>query len=193
MHLDMFQTWNRQGMYGMQWGDPDTMPPLRYLRDTWLLPYVDPEHVAVEIGPGGGRWTRYLLGFQTLWAVDFYEDLLHELERTITAPNLRLVHNHGTDFPGVPSADFVFSFGTFVHLDAPVIADYLANLRGVLKPGGNAILHYADQTKPMARLNSGFADMDPDRMRRLVVEAGFVVLEEDTGTMWHSSLIRFTW
>src|SRR6266403_3354860 len=48
-------------IYGLQWGDPDVVRPLRFIRDRYVLPYVSPEHTAVEIGPGGGRWTRYLL------------------------------------------------------------------------------------------------------------------------------------
>jgi len=195
MHVDMLRVWqhqNGEGMYGMQWGDPDVLPPLRYLRETWVDPYVDETKTAVEIGPGGGRWTRYLLGFERVYLVEYHKELLDELRGNMNASNLVFVHNNGTDFPGVPPVDFVFSFGVFVHLDAPVIADYLANLRAILKPGGNAVLHYSDKTKPMAQRNSGFADMDPQRMRRLVRDSGYRILEEDTGTMWHSSLIRFT-
>jgi SAM-dependent methyltransferase len=183
------------GLYGMEWGDPDTVEPLRFVRDRWMLPYVRGDQVAVEIGPGGGRWTRYLLGFKRLYAVDYHSELLAELKKSVKNPNVIFVQNSGTDFPDVPSGevDFVFSFGCFVHLDMPLIEGYLANIKGILKPGGNVVIHYSDMNKIMAReLVPSFAENTPEQMQSMVVAAGFTILEEDLTTLWHSSLIRFT-
>jgi hypothetical protein len=183
------------GLYGMEWGDPDTAAPLKFVRDRWVLPYVRSDQIAVEIGPGGGRWTRYLLGFRRLYTVDFYPELLAELKKSFSKPNVTFVQNSGTDFPGVPAGqvDFVFSFGCFVHLDSPLIEGYLANIKGILKPGANVVIQYSDMNKIMARqLVPGFAENTPEKMRAMVGAAGFTVLEEDLTTLWHSSLIRFT-
>lgn len=46
----------RGDVYGLEWGDPETSPPLAYVRDHFLLPYISQETTALEIGPGGGRW-----------------------------------------------------------------------------------------------------------------------------------------
>ena len=183
----------RGNLYGLEWGDPETVEPLRFIRNRWVTPYVKSDQMAVEIG--GGRWTQYLRGFQRLYVVDYYLELLSELRRNYRRySNIVFVHNTGTDFPGIPEGeiDYVFSFGTFVHLDAPIIEAYLHNLKAILKHGGNAVIHYADQRKVMARENPGFSHNNPDMMRRMVGGAGFKVLEEDLTTMWHSSLIRFT-
>ena len=48
-------------VYGLEWGDPETLAPLMYVRDHFLKPYVSPNATIVEIGGGGGRWTRYML------------------------------------------------------------------------------------------------------------------------------------
>ena len=116
------------------------------------------------------------------------------MHKNCRADNLFLIKNNGTDFPGVPEheVDFVFSFGTFVHLDIPLIQQYLRNIHAILKPGGTVVLQYSDMTKIMARENSGFADNDPERMRKMVADEGYQTLEEDLTTLWHSSLIRFT-
>jgi hypothetical protein len=53
----------RDGIYGRHWGDPDQIPALRLIRDTYLYPFINPDHAALEIGQGGGRWTKYLLSF----------------------------------------------------------------------------------------------------------------------------------
>jgi ubiquinone/menaquinone biosynthesis C-methylase UbiE len=200
MHIGMLQTSRangqiaRDGIYGLEWGDPQALPALRWVRDHYLLPYVNPDHTAIEIGPGGGRWTRYLLGFGRLYGIDYHQELLDELARNFSAPHLHLLVNNGTDFPGIPdqSIDFLFSFGVFVHLDVDIIEAYLHSMQRVLKPTGCAMIQYSDKNKEAAKkAGQGFADTTPEIIRPLVIKCGHRVLEEDTTTLWHSSIIRF--
>lgn len=181
-------------IYGLQWGNPDFVPPLRFIRDRYVLPYVTPEHNALEIGPGGGRWTRYLLGFGKIYVVDYHSELLRELRKNFDMNNIIFIKNNGTDFPGVEegSIDYLFSFGTFVHLDKHLIEAYLKNIKSIVKNGANIVIQYSDKTKIMAQLNKGFSDNRPEEMRQMVLNAGYKILEEDTTTLWHSSVIRFT-
>jgi SAM-dependent methyltransferase len=181
-------------LYGLEWGDPDVVEPLRFIRDRYLLPYVSARHRAVEVGPGGGRWTRYLLGFETIYAVDYHQELLDELARNFGRHrNILRVKNNGTDFPGIDrgSIDYLFSFGTFVHLDFNLIEAYLVAIHEIMKPGGNVVIQYSDKTKIMAQLNRGFSENCPEAMRQAVCAAGYRILEEDTTSLWHSSVIRF--
>ena len=136
-------------IYGLEWGDPETVPPLKFVRDRWVLPYVQSSHTGLEIGPGGGRWTRYLLGFRELYAVDYHEELLYELKKKFNKPNIVFIKNNGADFPSVPdqSVDFLPSFGVFVHLDAPIIKEYLHNMRRILRPTANAVIKYSDKPR----------------------------------------------
>jgi SAM-dependent methyltransferase len=183
----------RDGLYGLHWGDPDHYPVLRPIRDHWLLPYVQPDQVALEIGPGGGRWTRYLLPFRRLYVVDHYAELLAELRRNFAQPNIVEILNNGTDFPGIPTAsvDFVFSFGVFVHLDADIIRAYLANLHAVIHPTTQLVIHYSDKDKVLAQQNAGFSDNNPRRMRTMVRAAGYRIEEEDTSSLDSSAIMRF--
>ena len=205
MHLDMLQNFkHRKGhcaklqlpedaIYGIQWGNPDTEPHLQHVRDHYLLKYVAEEHAAIEIGPGGGRWTKYMLGFGKLYCVDYHQDLLDELRRTYDLPNMVFIRNHGTDFPGIPveSIDFLFSFGVFVHLDIDIIGAYLVNMMPLLKRSASVVIQYSDKRKARARRNSGFSENNPDMMRTVVNAAGYRVLEEDLDSLPHSSVIRF--
>jgi phospholipid N-methyltransferase len=185
---------SRSDLYGLEWGDPEVIEPLQFIRDRYLFPYVIAEKCAVEIGPGGGRWTRYMLGFGNIYVVDYYQEILNELRRNFVAPNLTFVKNNGTDFPGIDdrSVDYLFSFGTFVHLDMHLIAEYLTNMRRILKPDANIVIHYSDKTKVMAQINNNFSDNTPEKMRSLVLAARYKICEEDLTSMWHSSIIRFT-
>jgi SAM-dependent methyltransferase len=211
LHLDMLQTYKRQNglvrrmrravrevvsptkFYGLQWGDPEVSGPHGYMRDRYILPYVRPDHVALEIGPGGGRWTQYLLGFRQLYVVDYHTELLQELRGRFDATNMQFIVNHGTDFPGVPehSIDYVISVACFVHLEPHLIAAYLKNIAGILKPGGNVFMTYSDKTKIGAQMNHTFTDNSPERMRGMVTQAGFRILEEDPTVLWNSGIIRF--
>jgi SAM-dependent methyltransferase len=195
LHLTMLD--NGRGktpIYGLHWGDPETAPHLRWVRDNYCLNFVDPTRTCIEIGPGGGRWTRYLLGFKTLYAVDYHQELLDELAKNFARPNIIPVRNSGSDFPAIPdqSVDFVFSFGVFVHLDLPIVTAYLAEISRVLKPGGRAVIQYSDKTKPVAAANPGFSELRPPIVRQAVLDRGFFIENENLTVLPHSSIIQFS-
>lgn len=212
LHLDMLRTYKQENslarrvrravrevlsptrLYGLQWGDPDISGPQVYMRDHYVLPFVKSDHVALEIGPGGGRWTRYLLQFRKLYVVDHHAELLRELRKHCYQRNMTFVVNNGSDFPGVPdnSVDYLVSIACFVHLEPHLVETYLRNMFRVLKPGGNAVLTYADKTKVGGRINETFGDNSPERMRQMVNNAGFRIVEEDLTVLWNSGIIRFT-
>lgn len=183
----------RGDLYGLHWGDPDTLEPLRFIKNRYLQPLLDTDFVAVEIGPGGGRWTRYLTSMRRLYVVDFHEEMLRELRRHVDASNIVCIKNNGDDFPGIgdEEIDFLFSFDTFVHFDLPLVEAYLRNMWRILKPGAPAFIHYSDKRKIIAAVNPGFAVNDPATMRALVERCGYSILQEDTTSMWHSAIIIF--
>jgi hypothetical protein len=184
----------RGEIYGMHWGDPDIVQPLAFVKKTYLMPYVLPDKTGLEIGPGGGRWTQYLTAMKRLYVVDYHQAMLDEVKWVTSKAHIKAIKNNGSDFPGVPDneVDFLWSFDVFVHLDADIIEAYLVSMKRILKPGAVVMLHYSDKTKIMAQLNDGFAEMVPERMRGMVKAAGYDILQEDTTTMWHSSIVLFT-
>lgn len=197
IHLEMLKIGHErhaeQSLYGLHWGDPDTVSNLRWFTSKYVTPYLDPNVDAVEIGPGGGRWTQMLVGFHRLYAVDYHEELLDELARGIRTPRLVPVHNDGLTLPGVPdeSIGYVFSFGVFVHLDREIRLSYLAEIHRVLTDDGVAVVQYGEKRKPEAADNTGFADNTGPDMRRDLIEAGFFILEENLTLLPHSNVIVF--
>ena len=183
-----------QKVYGLEWGDPDISGPQVFMRDKYVLPYVKADQIALEIGPGGGRWTRYLLGFKKLYVVDYYPELLKELRGRFNKPNMHFIVNNGTDFPDVPekSIDYILSVACFVHLEPHLIVSYLSNMTRILKPGGNIFITYSDKTKVGAQINPTFSENNPTLMRKMVTQAGFRIVEEDNTVLWNSGVARFT-
>lgn len=193
--LRAFRELRSPALYGLQWGDPDVVVPLKFIKERYLLPYVSPDKAAVEIGSGGGRWTRYLCNFKILYAVEYSQPMLDELKRNFGGRrNIRFVKNNGADFPGIPerSIDCLFSFGTFTQFDLDLIDAYLVSMKSILKPGADIVIQYSDKTKIMSQLLEGSSENTPERMRGAVQARGYRILEEDTTSLWNSSVMRFT-
>lgn len=192
LHLEMLLKERDGQLYGLQWGDPDRQPNLEMIRDIALLPHVGEGQRVVEIGPGGGRWTRYMKAAGRIYAVDPFQDLLDELAKNFADwPNLELVLNEGSDLPGIEdgSIDFVFTFGVFVHLDPDVVEGYLREIARVLHPEGRAFMQYSDKTKPRAFRNRGFAVNHPAMMREMLDSTGFTIEWENTTALPHSACV----
>ena len=147
----------------------------------------------LEIGSGGGRWTRYLLPARRLYCVDVNPEMFHYiLGRLGPQPNLSFVRTQGTDLPGIEpeSIDLVFTFGTFVHLEAEFIDGYLKSIRDVIKPDADVLIHYSDKEKPAAAANEGFAHTNTVVMEDLLAKNGYVIVEHGTDFLPHSNIVH---
>ena len=223
------RTWNRRwarnlndfggeaGYYGDQWGDPSLgglallwrrvrrgeRPPgdLAKVLKHYLSPYVTADASVLEIGPGGGRWTQFLMPAREIVLVDLNAEFFPYLEDRFRdhAAKLRFYQTSGYELAGVEneSVDFVFSFGTFVHIRPRGIDEYLGDIRRVLRPGGVVSIQYADRTKPYfgnaeREGYHGFSDMNGKKMERLLRRRRFEVVEHDRGVLKHSNVVVFT-
>jgi hypothetical protein len=65
-------------------------------------------------------------------------------------------------------------------------------MKSIIKPHGNIVIQYSDKTKEKAQMDKSFSENTPDKMRSMVLAAGYTILEEDLTTLWHSSIIRFS-
>lgn len=197
-------------LYGTQWGDPRT-PRWRYLVDRHLRrrpipgdlarierrfvrPHVQRYSTVLEIGPGGGRWTQFLLRARRLILVETTDAFFPYLERRF-GPRFEPYVTRGDELEGVQdgSVDFVFSFGTLVHLPVETVAAYVRETARVLSPYGVASLQYADKDKPAARLagpeDEGFSGTTRASFAALARSAGLSPIAEDTRTLNHSNVV----
>ena len=107
-----------------------------------------PTGTILEIAPGYGRWTAYLLAAcNRLVGVDITDRCVQICsERFAALPHAEFATNDGESLPmvGDSSIDFAFSLDSLVHVEAPQIRRYLFELARTLKPGGAAFLHHSN-------------------------------------------------
>lgn len=126
-----------------------------------IKPFASPHKDVLEIGCGGGLWTLKYLCPNFHWVIAL--DLISPLKAP-NADNLIYFELGDRDFtcshPGDDVGyDFVFSYNTFPHLSGRAQREYLASIFRVLKPGGDAVIHFANADRhPLLRKELGVND-----------------------------------
>lgn len=140
--------WEREGH---EWSPGQTVAGGEMLWWRGLLPRIAthlPAGRILEIGPGFGRWTQHLLPLcDQLTAIDLTERCItHCRQKFAGIPSFDAWTNDGESLERVPdgSLDFVFSFDSLVHAEAPVLRAYLHQLARKLKPGGTGFIHHSN-------------------------------------------------
>jgi SAM-dependent methyltransferase len=120
-----------------------------------VFPCLKPDWQVIEIGPGTGRFSRYVAQHLSdggqLHLVD-HSPWLIEFLRTYFAncPNVSVALNDGYVLPFDKGdwADLVFSAGTLVALKLGAIELYAREFHRILKSGGRVIFDYIDPDTP---------------------------------------------
>ncbi len=151
--------WNRNHWAGADWGqngngwtfhaDACSQPYESWKQSvvtTFLDPYLHDAHDVVEVAPGHGRWTEYMVGrTDSLTLVDVTPSCIDVCrERFVQHDEIHYFVNDGRSLPiNDASADLIWSFGSFVHIDPGDTNAYLAEFARVLKPGGRFVIHHS--------------------------------------------------
>lgn len=116
-----------------------------------LIRCVLQEHVplqtsVIEIGPGGGRWTGALLErAQAYLGIDVSASCIeHCRKRFASDARARFEVGSGEDLAAARdgTADAIWSFDVFVHINRAEVDRYAGEFKRVLKPGGVAVIHH---------------------------------------------------
>ena len=140
-----------------------------------LLPRIQewlPASTILEIGPGFGRWTRYLQEqCDHLVLVDFNENCIAACCRRFAEKTHLGYHcNDGRSLAMVAddSIDFLFSFDSLVHAPRVAIEAYVSQLAKKLRADGVGFLHHSN----LGTYARGPGRLLPNRARRLLVKVG---------------------
>lgn len=112
-----------------------------------LARHFNKNHVALEIGCGGGFWSeRHLCpNFKHVTGLDVLPG------KPFSAPNFTYIELPDRNYScyGIPdeSIDFVWCFGVLCHLNLASIQTYLNSVYRVLKHGGTAVIEFSNNDR----------------------------------------------
>jgi cyclopropane fatty-acyl-phospholipid synthase-like methyltransferase len=105
-----------------------------------------PTGTLLEIAPGHGRWTDYLLDHcDRLIGVDLAEKCVEACRRRFAdRPHATFHKNDGRSLGmvGDGEIDFAMSFDSLVHCEADVVESYVRELARTLSEHGAAFIHH---------------------------------------------------
>ncbi len=178
---------------GEEWAPPDHT---RYVFERFAAPYLRPDARVVEIGPGGGKFSRLLIErCRELVLVDISREMLARANRACGGRAREVLVEDGRlaalETAGV---DLVFSYDVFIHLESEEVLRYLAEVNRVLRQGGIFSIHtsnfesrwglhsYLQQLgHGMHRIGSRYGGrmypLTPTILRRLAEHSGFAVAD----------------
>ena len=107
-----------------------------------------PSETILEIAPGFGRWTQFLLsGCKRFVGVDLSLECVDAcIERFSGVDHAIFVKNDGKslEIAESGSVDFLFSFDSLVHANLEVMQAYAPEILRVLSPNGAAFIHHSN-------------------------------------------------
>ncbi len=107
-----------------------------------------PSRRILEIAPGFGRWTKFLIpACDEFVGIDLSEKCVEACRKTFAAAkHARFAANDGRSLAAAADASFdlVFSFDSLVHAELDVIANYVPQVLRKLSPTGVAFLHHSN-------------------------------------------------
>jgi len=130
----------------------------------------------LEIGPGAGRWTEYLIPMSSaLHLVDISQTCIDECKRRFGDDSRIEFHiNNGSDLACIADAsiDRIWSFDCFVHIDPPAVKRYIQEFARVLSDGGIAIIHHGTT----GTMEGWRSRLTKDQMHGFIRDSGMAVL-----------------
>jgi SAM-dependent methyltransferase len=179
-------TWTTAGEeWSGDWGDSEAQWfGSLYPRLHRLLP----AETILEIAPGFGRWTRFLLPQCGHYiGMDLSASCVDACRNRFAGyPHARFIQNDGLSLPDVSegSIDLVFSYDSLVHCEIEVLQQYIPQIIEKLAAGGLAFIHHSnllaitgDPKASSAHHRAG--SVSAQRVAALVAESsGKVLLQE---------------
>lgn len=153
----------------------------RSMVDEVMVALMPDKPAALEIGPGGGRWTVELQPrVESLVVADISTRAIELCQvRLGAAGNVSYLVTDGKSLTGVAdgSIGFVWSFDVFLHVAPVDQKGYVAELARVMRPGAVAVIHHPGDGGSMEGWRSA---MTAEMFADLVCEHGLRVVRQFT-------------
>jgi SAM-dependent methyltransferase len=138
--------WEQQGEeWSEAWGGSEAQ--WHFALEPRLHAFLPAEHI-LEIAPGYGRWTQYLLRYcRHLSVVDLSDKCIEACRQRFKAETtISYYVNDGLSLAMIAdgSCDLIFTFDSLVHAEMDVIGRYLPEMAQKLTPTGVVFLHHSN-------------------------------------------------
>jgi len=138
----------------------------------------------LEIAPGFGRWTRFLIpSCEEFKGVDLSSKCIEACKARFPNHSGDFHHNDGLDLGAAAGQyDFIFSFDSLVHADIEVFESYVPQILSKLTKDGVAFIHHSNlpasgSLKENIHVRS--QNVDADKVADLVIKFGGSVLVQE--------------
>ena len=145
-----------------------------------------PSRAILEIAPGFGRWTKFLLpACEEYFGIDLSHECVQACESAFAkSQHARFIQNDGLSLSIAPDAhfDFVFSFDSLVHAEMEVLDSYVPQILGKLTPGGVAFVHHSNLAALATDVENNHArarSVSAEKVAGLVAESGGKILVQE--------------
>ncbi len=138
--------WSTRGdEWSSMWGNAEAQ--WRHTIQPRINRWIPTNHL-LEIAPGYGRWTQFLLNSSNEYiGVDIAQNAVDACKQRFSEyRNAKFIKNDGRSLEEVPQQwiDFVFSFDSLVHVERDDLRAYLQQLAEKLSPSGYGFLHHSN-------------------------------------------------
>jgi SAM-dependent methyltransferase len=183
-------------------GDREWISPRQYIEERFL-PWIGPDSVVLELGPGTGRIARHVIDrCREMILVDYSLFACDWLERYLAGKGRFRIHC--IDCPALPmvadgTVDFTFAFGVFEHIGLDDMLWFLEEFHRVLVAGGRASFNFDNVATEegiawLRRFQGHPGDVNlfrfyhPETVRHLAKAAGFMVAELRSSESRHADI-----
>jgi SAM-dependent methyltransferase len=137
----------------------------------------------LEIAPGFGRWTRFLIpSCDEFSGIDLSLKCVDACKMRFPRHSDDFHHNDGFDLSAVTGQyDFIFSFDSLVHADIDVFESYVPQILSKLTKDGVAFIHHSNFPASGSPNNVHYrsATVDSEKIADLVGKFGGSVLVQE--------------
>jgi ubiquinone/menaquinone biosynthesis C-methylase UbiE len=146
-----------------------------------LEPNVPSGSVALEVGPGGGRWTDILRQRASRLLIVDVADRALELcrERFNGCSNIEYLLTDGRTLAVADSTvDAIWSYDVFVHINPPDTRSYFREFGRVLKPRGRAVIHHPGDGPTKGQRPGWRSDLTASMVAEFCRESGLRIVHQ---------------
>lgn len=94
-------------IYGIEWGDPEVDLP--GILNEWINPRIGPDVTMVEVGSGGGRWTRFFHPCKLVYSVDGTKKSEELVRKAFAESRTNFLETRVTELEGIDPHESIHS------------------------------------------------------------------------------------